>query len=253
MTSRIGRFIHRWAYTATLVVLLALIGISGAFVLVVALPDLEASNVPSPTAAAGATATPGLSVMSWVSIPANADCSACHTVEGGAIGVPTAPALGHPLQGWTNCTACHANDRLVATAPGHSGIHAQDCLLCHATSDLPPPLSRPHRDLQNQDCLTCHGVTAPLPADMSHRSQSVCWLCHRLPQIQPPLPAHPVAAGQRDCLRCHVAGGVGELPADHASRSVEECLLCHAKPETSSLGGPPIVALTRGYEVGAGD
>jgi hypothetical protein len=180
--------------------------------------------------------------MDWLVLPTNADCAACHQTDSG-IGVRNIPTLAHPTKGWTDCTACHANNRLVATAPGHTGIHAAECLLCHKTTQLPAPLSRPHRESQNQSCRSCHGSTAPLPTDMSHRAESVCWLCHVLPQVEPPLPRHPVAAGQKDCLTCHTAAKLGALPDDHASWDAPECLLCHVPPSTKpevAATSPPL-------------
>lgn len=251
------RFAQRYGYRLLLTALLLLIVISGAFVVVVALPDLRASDTASPQPTAAALPSEATVGMSWLSLPADAECSSCHLTDQGAIGVRNVPAVAHPLKGWTDCTACHANDRLVMTAPGHTGIHATDCLLCHQAAQLPAPLSRPHRDLQNQECLSCHGSKAPLPADMSHRAQSVCWLCHRLPQVEPPVSQHAVTAGQRDCLTCHIAGLEGALPADHATRDIDECLLCHAQQPVSaptqlpplatptSSGEPPLVSITR--------
>ena len=223
----IGRVLRRVVYELPLILLLGIVAVAGAFVVLVVLPDLGRSATGSPQPTQAATPSPPESVMSWMTLPDDADCAACHVTEQSQVGVRTVPALAHPLSGWTNCTDCHASDRLVATAPGHVGIHSSDCLICHKSGDLPAPLSRPHRELQNQSCLDCHGSTAPLPADMGHRAESVCWLCHRLPQAEPPLPAHRITEGQTDCLRCHVAGVVGALPDDHATRGAAECLLCH--------------------------
>jgi len=209
---------------------------AGLFVLVVILPDLQrTAAAPSPSPAPSSTSRSV--VMSWLELPTDADCTACHLTEQGGVGVRAVPALAHPLNGWTNCTACHANDRLVATAPGHGGLHGSDCLICHQPAQLPAPLSRPHRELQNQDCLECHGTTVPLPADMAHRTESVCWLCHRVANEEPPVPAHAIVAGQTDCLSCHVAGEVAPLPEGHATRSAAECLLCHGPQPGTSL--PP--------------
>jgi hypothetical protein len=237
----------RHSFGISVALLSAIIVSAAAFLLVVALPDIlglsgpSASTNPQPSP----SGSPALSVMSWVAMPADADCSACHLTAGGGIGLKPVPPMAHPLTGWTNCTACHAPDSLVAVAPGHSGLHASDCLLCHQPQTLPPPLSRPHRDSQNQDCLDCHGKTAPLPADMAHRSETVCWLCHRLPDVQPPVPAHPVTAGQANCLSCHVAGGAaGALPDDHAGRTAAECLLCHAPSMPSAEPPTPAPTVT---------
>jgi hypothetical protein len=229
--------LRRYGYQAAVGALLGVIISAGLFVLIVALPDLQ--RAASPSAAPPPSPTAPSLVMAWIDLPPNADCAACHMTEGG-VGLRDIPKLAHPLQGWTDCTACHANDRLVTTAPGHAGIHATDCLMCHEPTDLPPPLSRPHRELQNQDCLDCHGKAEPLPDDMAHRPQSVCWLCHRLPDQQPPVPAHAIFVGQVDCLNCHVAGNVGVLPADHSRRTADQCLLCHGpKPGSSAPPARP--------------
>jgi hypothetical protein len=234
--------LRRYGYQLSLAVLVGLIGLVGVFVLVVVLPDMQAANV-APTATPSVTPTAPSVVMSWVNLPPDADCAACHQTQSG-VGVVAVPRIAHPLRGWTDCTACHANDRLVTTAPGHGGIHATDCLVCHEPAELPAPLSRPHRELQNQECLSCHGITAPLPEDMAHRTESVCWLCHRLPDEQPPAPRHAIFPGQSDCLACHVAADYGALPDDHLSRTANECVLCHlpgpgatVEPSASSLPG----------------
>jgi hypothetical protein len=234
------RLVRRFGYELVLLALVAFVLVAGLFVLTVILPDLQRGASGPPASEPAPSSSPRSLVMSWLELPPDADCSACHLTEQGGVGVRAVPAIAHPLQGWTNCTACHANDRLVATAPGHSSIHATDCLICHQPAELPAPLSRPHRELQNQDCLDCHGSTAPLPSDMAHRAESVCWLCHRLPDQEPPLPAHAISVGQTDCLDCHVYGKEGgALPDDHASRTATECLLCHG-PQPGSSGSPSL-------------
>lgn len=115
---------------------------------------------------------PGAIVM-----PENADCAACHVVDGGVVGVRAIPALAHPVHGWTACTSCHDNARLVSTAPGHSGIHADQCLVCHQRSSAPAPTPR-HPSLPDSDCLACHGSIAPLPSSMADMPRTLCWLCH---------------------------------------------------------------------------
>ncbi len=233
----IGRLRRRYGYALAVMSLLACIVAAGAFIIVVALPEMartSAAPPASPASPASPSPSPIAPFMAWLSLPADADCAACHLTDKGAIGLRAVPAMAHPLTGWTNCTACHASDRLVETAPGHTGLHSTDCLRCHQPQQLPAPLSRPHRELQNQACLDCHGQTEPLPSDMAHRPEMVCWLCHRVPQDQPPMPVHQVSAGQSDCLRCHVAGVDGALPADHATRDASECLLCHAPPPSGA-------------------
>lgn len=242
----IRRLLRRHGYWMTVCALAAGTCALGVFLLGnVVVPELAPTDVPivaspsptsppaSPLASSLADIAPGMGGA----VPANADCGACHLTNAGVIGLRTIPAMGHPLQGWTQCTACHSTQTLVATAPGHTGIHASACLTCHKPGNLPAPLSRPHRALQNMACLDCHGTTAPLPQDMTHRSERVCWLCHRLPDVQPPVPEHATVTGETDCLACHVAGKVGALPADHATRTSSECLLCHEIPGSGTTPG----------------
>jgi len=222
------------------VVLAAVILLAGGFVVTTVIPDAQRAAAgledPSSSASPSQAPAPSQDVMTWLGMSADSDCAGCHVTDGGTVGLRQVPAIAHPLKGWTDCTSCHASDRLVDSAPGHTGIHAEDCLTCHQPGDLPAPLSRPHRELQNDACLDCHGSTAPLPTDMTHREESVCWLCHRLPEEQPPKPGHQVLSEQTDCLSCHVAGKVGALPGDHVDRAPTECLLCHATPaETQAI------------------
>src|SRR3990172_13152794 len=109
------RLLRRFGFQLSLIVLVGLIGTFGLFVVLVVLPDLQAGAA-GPTAAPSPSATAPAVVMSWVGLPANADCAACHETESG-VGVRTVPKIAHPLRGWTDCTACHANDRLLSTAP----------------------------------------------------------------------------------------------------------------------------------------
>ncbi len=244
----IRRALRRHGYWLTVAALAsATCGLGGFLFVNAVLPQLAHADAPpavvgtgqSPASTSGsepASASPFAGVLPGMggAVPASADCSACHLTNGGMIGLRPIPAMGHPLEGWTKCTSCHSTQSLVATAPGHTGIHAAACLTCHKPGNLPAPLSRPHRELQNTACLDCHGTTAPLPADMTHRSQQVCWLCHRLPETQPPIPAHATVSGETDCLTCHVAAKVGALPVDHRTRTTSECLLCHDVPGASA-------------------
>lgn len=132
------------------------------------------------TPGSGAVGSPsplGSRIPMMVVMSPDADCGACHQDLNGDMKTPVIPVMAHPLAGWTDCTACHANDRLVKTAPGHSGLHKSDCLVCHkapAAEGSPPP--RPHHVITGEPCLTCHGKTAPLPTDMTGRQN--CWICH---------------------------------------------------------------------------
>ena len=205
----------------------------------------EATATPSPipaTAAPTAPASPGptsgpIAAPSFeLEMPVGDDCLACHTTSDGGVGNVEVPPLGHPLDGWTECTSCHANDRLVATAPGHTGIHAEQCLVCH-TSTTAAAQDRPHSLTANAQCLSCHGTIAPLSDHMKGRSEATCFLCHKGTSAQLPGFPHRVPDDGL-CLTCHVASGVGALPADHADRTNIQCTSCHG-PATNQPPDAP--------------
>lgn len=122
------------------------------------------------------------------------DCSGCHVTREGAVGLREAPVLGHPLEGWRDCRACHTDGSLVSTAAGHTGIPSDQCLVCHAPRDgTTPPDARPHHVFPGQQCIACHGVEAPLPEDMTGRT--TCWLCHHERTASGETPAPRPGAG----------------------------------------------------------
>jgi len=229
----IRRAAKRYGYWTVVGALSAAIGLMLGFMVVnVAVPELKLAGIiavaGTPVASAAPTGSP-VTMMGNAIIPGTALCSGCHLTAEGGVGLRPMPVMGHPLEGWSKCTNCHAVGRLVDTAPGHSGIHATECTVCHKSGELPAPLSRPHRETQNVACFSCHGTDkAPLPADMKHRKESACWLCHRVAKIEPPVPAHETSPGEADCLTCHVVRGkAGKLPTDHAGRTSDLCLSCH--------------------------
>ena len=199
------RTAERLAFPVTFLVLLVGIVVAGGFVATVALPGMlstpSASSATASVGTSGSTGSPtgssapaptSTSAMALspigVAIPANADCNACHTVSTGGVGVKPIPYLGHPLQGFANCTACHNPTGLVKTAPGHSGIHANECLICHQenpnlTSMSQIPMRPEH--MTGEACTDCHNPTqhAPLPSDMANRGDN-CWICHNGPEFQ---------------------------------------------------------------------
>jgi hypothetical protein len=136
----------------------------------------EPAPVPSPTFQLNRVMT-----AISIEIPEGADCTGCHMQKDGTLGTNPIPKVGHPVQGWADCTQCHTAARLVETAPGHTGIHKEQCLVCHQ-GETPLPVSRPHPPTRNTGCLECHGKTEKLPQDMSHRVDTTCWLCHRTTQ-----------------------------------------------------------------------
>ena len=175
---------------AALVLLLGIVAV-GSFLAVVAAPELGrlAAGV-NPTPAPSPLASP-LSPMALspvgIEIPEGADCGGCHTTDD-TIGTKPIPVMGHPLWGWRDCTACHSTGSLVRSAPGHSGLHQDQCLLCHESrSDAgksPPPL-RPEHMGTDKPCTACHGVEehAPLPDAMAGRGDR-CWICHNGPEYR---------------------------------------------------------------------
>ena len=188
----IRRTLARHGFGIAVAVLGAGICIAAAFLLVVALPDLtrQAAVVQSPSPSATPSASPqsamGKSPIG-IEMSANADCGACHLTTSGTVGTRTIPVMAHPLWGWRDCTACHATDRLVATAAGHSGLHKDECLVCHKVPDAAALASRaplrPEHMGNTQPCTSCHGIDqhAPLPADMQGRDN--CWICHNGPEF----------------------------------------------------------------------
>ena len=187
----------RLAYPVTVASLVVGILVVGGFLATVALPEMiQSGSVASPTAGpSGAAASPSATAGSGMALspigiemPSDANCGACHTTTTGTVGVKVIPMLGHPLKGFANCTACHNPAGLVKTAPGHSSLHANECLICHQenpnlTTMSAAPLRPEH--MTGQACTACHGVDkhAPLPSDMAGRGDN-CWICHNGPEFQ---------------------------------------------------------------------
>lgn len=189
----------RFAYPATVLVLMAGILVVAGFLATVALPDiLKTGSAAQPSAEAGAggglasaSPSPGSGMAKspiGIAMPSDANCAACHTTTSGRVGVKDIPMLGHPLKGFANCTACHNPAGLVKTAPGHSSLHANECLICHQENPKLTTMSaapmRPEH-MTGQACTACHGVDkhAPLPSDMAGRGDN-CWICHNGPEFQ---------------------------------------------------------------------
>lgn len=176
-----SRLVSRHGYAIAIAALAAAICIVGGFLVLVAAPDLgRTAVVTSPSPAAPSPTPRSAMALSPVGIemPADADCAACHETTDGTVGTKDIPELAHPLWGWRDCTACHAPGRLVATAPGHSGLHKDECLVCHKVPEtaMASAAPRPHHVYEGKTCLDCHGKQAPLPTDMAGRTN--CWVCH---------------------------------------------------------------------------
>ncbi len=206
--------VARHAYGITVAGLVLGIVVTAGFLMLIALPDLIGSLAftgPAPQSPAPSEApspSPG-SAMGLapigIAMAPDSDCAACHMTTTGVVGTKPIPKLAHPLWGWRECTACHANDSLVKTAPGHSGLHKEDCLVCHQASSQSGPISpaplRPEHMGGEQACTSCHGEDehAPLPETMKGRHN--CWICHNGPEFtylfeSPEAPALPSPSGQ---------------------------------------------------------
>lgn len=208
----------RYLFPVTVTLLVSAIVLVSAFLLIVAVPDLSRAATGEATPTPGAVASPSpTSPMAdspiGIEMGPNTDCAACHLTTDGTVGTRDIPVMAHPLWGWQDCTACHATGSLVATAPGHSGLHKDQCLVCHRPPDAatasPAPLRPEHMGL-TQPCTSCHGLDqhAPLPASMQGRDN--CWICHNGPEFsylwdESPSPTIPPASSAPSGL----SGGLG--------------------------------------------
>jgi hypothetical protein len=228
----------RWIAVAGLVIGVG-VGV-GLAVINLGLTPPSTGDIPVASPTPGSSSTPTTAPDLALQMPTG-DCTACHRTPGETIAVPP---IGHPLEGWTSCTSCHANDRLVKTAPGHSGVHAEQCILCHKAT-TPAAVDRPHSLTKNANCLACHGSLAPLPESMRNRSGTTCWLCQQGSGVQAPAYAHRTPTDGK-CLTCHAAGKAGALPADHLSRTDAMCLACHAQAPGAAPTAPHDLASRAG-------
>lgn len=178
----IRALVRHW-YGIAVGALLVGIVVVAAFLVVTAFPDLvRVADAPTPAPSTTPAPTPlsGMAVSPiGIQMPADSDCAACHVTASGVVGTRPIPVLAHPLWGWRNCTACHADDSLVQSAPGHTGLHKDECLICHQVRDASETAApRPHHIYTDKPCVACHGVEAeaPLPTDMAGRGN--CWICH---------------------------------------------------------------------------
>jgi hypothetical protein len=164
-------------WIAVVVMSVAIVALGAFLVAATFVPEGEQAAIATPSPVP--TPSPTTVAPMRVPIPASAQCSACHGT-GDPVAVLDIPVMAHPVEGWQDCTACHADDRLVKTAPGHSGIHKDLCLACHKepSPDATSALPRPHHIVAGTACITCHGAEskAPLPTDMAGRTN--CWICH---------------------------------------------------------------------------
>lgn len=195
-------------------------------------PGHPAQQQPSPSASLD------LMPMGLAHIPTSNACVLCHEA-GGSAGIKTVTAIGHPLEGWRQCSVCHTDEKLGRTAPGHAGITETECLNCHKVALPGPAITQPHSALQDQLCLDCHGSFAHLPSSMASRDEDSCTLCHQPTDLPPPEYSH-ARNESRGCRECHQSQDVGSLPIDHALRDDETCLLCHLILQEGAPSPAPI-------------
>jgi hypothetical protein len=179
--------IAKWAFRLTAALLMVGILFLGSFLILVAIPDIAGQTALIPTPTPAPTPSPksamGLSPVG-IEMPADANCDACHVTATGVVGTRQIPPMAHPLLGWRNCTACHSLGSLVTTAPGHSSLHKDECLICHQTqaasgTATKAPMRPEHMGENGAACTSCHGVDehAPMPESMKGRGEN-CWICH---------------------------------------------------------------------------
>jgi hypothetical protein len=189
------RTIGRYAFRIVVALLTLGILVIGGFLVIVAVPDITNRTAVDPSArptvapSSSPRSAMGLSPVG-IEMPGDADCAGCHQTSAGGVGTKPIPVMGHPLAGWRDCTACHSETTLVKTAPGHSSLHKEDCLICHKTRTeagvaSSAPKTRPEHMGRDKPCLSCHGIDqhAPLPPSMVGRGEN-CWICHNGPEYQ---------------------------------------------------------------------
>lgn len=208
----IGNAMGKLAYRGLILFAIVANAVLLAYVVTTVVPQvlkLETGNrgaviVPSPSP----SATAAVSVMAAIgvtSITNDANCGSCHSAPGET---NARPVMAHPLKGWTDCTACHLTSTLVKTAPGHAGLHKDECLICHTARQDQTEPPKPHHSFNGANCTSCHGnpeiPQAPLPKDMADKQN--CWVCHTLSDknLMGFVPAASGAAG--------TSGGAGAAP-----------------------------------------
>ena len=225
----IRRSISRHGFGLAVAALTMGIVVVAGFLVVVALPDvggltafINPTPAPASTAAPLATPASGMALSPiGIQMPKDANCEACHVTTAGTVGTKPIPKLAHPLWGFRDCTACHKPDGLVQTAPGHSSLHKNDCLVCHQVADRTAATGasvapmRPEHMGGDKPCTSCHGVDqhAPLPENMKGRDN--CWICHNGKEFkylfESPSPGAPGAAEPSAAPSAGPSAGTGAV------------------------------------------
>ena len=194
----------------------------------------EKASPPSPAPWPTAIAKTSLSDNS---LPLYGDCVACHVSDGKVVKTKPVPQIPHTVSGnWTECTFCHASNRIAPLPTSHAGLTDADCQDCHQLSpNQPPQIDHP---ILQQACSTCHGKLLSLPASHIWRSDLTCQVCHQISNTKPPAVPHSLKLASESCSDCHNAAKLGALPAGHAGLPNSMCATCHQQTQQPASSIP---------------
>jgi cytochrome b subunit of formate dehydrogenase len=154
------------------------------------------------------------------------------------------PAIPHPVEGRSPCSACHAPGSMKPMPGDHAGRAEVTCTMCHAVgwrsgaadagaavdagaadaASAAPGAARavPHTLEGRSSCSMCHGSTGikPVPGDHAGRTDDTCTMCHAAAAapaaaVAPPAPPAPPAP----------ASGPPAVP--HTLDGRADCGMCH--------------------------
>jgi predicted CXXCH cytochrome family protein len=154
----------------------------------------------------------------------NGGCGACHTTEGGRVGLK--------YEGSKNCVRCHGQitgtSTIVETDKVHRPVYQIDCTACH----------NPHLGVRDsfllEDpvtlCSWCHGILLRGVENLHgvFRDKGTCYTCH-LPHISDFRPLLKRPQGEL-CTRCHLDAAPenrAEAREFHGAVTGGTCTGCH--------------------------
>ena len=174
-------------------------------------------------------------------IPAQAECSACHSdMNTGGFALTTFLQPNGEHQKFNNgCEGCHIS-RFIANpfalkAPGHLPTE-QDCDVCHTNNAFNPSTFN-HSGITG-NCASCHdgnanhvsaGARGATNTELHRSTTQDCGVCHNTVNFAGAFVDHsgPEVVGKR-CDTCH-DGGTGGAIGKHNGHVVtnEDCSVCH--------------------------
>jgi hypothetical protein len=174
-------------------------------------------------------------------IPAQAECSVCHSnTNTGGFALTTFLNPGGEHQKFNNgCEGCHISrfiiNPLALKAPGHLPT-AQDCNDCHTNDRFTPSIFN-HSGISD-NCASCHdgnlnhvsaGARGATNTALHRSTTQDCGVCHNTTNFADAFVDHsgPEVVGKR-CDSCH-DGGAGGAIGKHSGHVVtsEDCSVCH--------------------------